>query len=362
MTTAEVAAAEFLTLHEVVAAAHKALDRNLWDYIAGGTGTETTVARNRQALDCIALRPRVLNDVSKITTGKTFLGHDVKLPVMLAPVGGLASINEDGNIKVARAATAYGVPYILSSVNTVGLETIAAAAPGPKLFQLYTRGDDSFVDDHVRRAMDSGYDAFCITVDSALYSRRERDIANRFAKPWRGNTPGMEYQASFSWANVRRFKDKHPGVKLILKGIGTREDAAIACQYGVDGIYVSNHGGRQLDHGLGSMDVLPGVVEEVAGRAIVMVDGGISRGTDVIKAIALGADMVGIGRLYCYGLGAAGQAGVERVLELLEIEVAECLGLLGATKLSDIGRAHVCAARPVTQAHSLSAFPLIDIP
>ena len=362
MTIAKVHAAEFLTLHEIVAAAHKALDRNLWDYIAGGTETETTVARNRLALDCIAFRPRVLNDVSKITTGKTFLGHQVRLPVMLAPVGGLASIADDGNIKVARAASAYGVPYILSSVNAVGLETVAAAAPGPKLFQLYTRGDDSFVDDHVRRARDSGYDAFCITVDSALYSRRERDIAKRYAKPWRGNTPGMEYQASFNWSNVRRFKDKHQDVKLILKGIGTREDAAIACQYGVDCIYVSNHGGRQLDHGLGSMDVLPGVVDEVAGRAMVMVDGGICRGTDVVKAIALGADMVGIGRLYCYGLGAAGQAGVERVLELLEIEVAECLGLLGATNLSEVGRAHVSPARPVMPAHALSAFPLIDIP
>jgi isopentenyl diphosphate isomerase/L-lactate dehydrogenase-like FMN-dependent dehydrogenase len=362
MTRDKIDADQCLTLHEIVAAAHAALDRNLWDYIIGGTATETTVARNRLALDSIAFRPRVLNDVSKITTGKTFIGHEVRLPVMLAPVGGLASINEDGNIKAACAATDYGVPYILSSVNTIGLEKIADAAPGPKLFQLYTRGDDRFVDDHVLRARDSGYDAFCITVDSALYSRRERDIAKRYAKPWRGNTPGMEYQASFSWADVRRFKDKHQGVKLILKGIGAREDAALACQYGVDGIYVSNHGGRQLDHGLGSMDILPGVVEEVAGRAMVIVDGGICRGTDVVKAIALGADMVGIGRLYCYGLGAAGQAGVRRVLELLEIEVAECLGLLGATKLSEVGRGHVCSARPVAEAHALSAFPLIDIP
>jgi isopentenyl diphosphate isomerase/L-lactate dehydrogenase-like FMN-dependent dehydrogenase len=351
---------EFLTLHEIVAAAHKTLDRNLWDYIAGGTGTETTVARNRQALDSIAFRPRVLRDVSKITTGKTFLGHPVRLPVMLAPVGGLASIADNGNIATARAATAYGVPYILSSVNTVGLEAVASAAPGPRIFQLYTRGDDGFVDDNVRRAKVSGYDAFCITVDSALYSRRERDITRRFAKPWRGDTPGMEYQASFSWDNVRRFKDKHD-VKLVLKGIGTREDAAVACELGVDGIYVSNHGGRQLDHGLGSMEVLPEIVEAVAGRAMVWVDGGFCRGSDVVKAIALGADMVGIGRLYCYGLGAAGQAGVERVLQLLETEVIECLGLLGATKLSEVTRAHVCAARPVVPAHALSAFPLIEI-
>lgn len=352
---------EFLTLHEIVSAAHKALDRNLWDYIIGGTATETTVARNRQALDSIAFRPRVLRDVSSITGGKSFLGQNVRLPVMLAPVGGLASIAKDGNIASARAATAFGVPYILSSVNTVGLEKVANVAPGPRIFQLYTRGDDAFVDDHVRRAKASGYDAFCITVDSALYSRRERDIAKRYAKPWRGDTPGMEYQASFSWENVRRLKDRHQ-VRLILKGIGTREDASIACALGVDGVYVSNHGGRQLDHGLGSMEVLPEIVEEVAGRAMIMVDGGICRGTDVVKAIALGADMVGIGRLYCYGLGAAGQAGVERVLELLEIEVIECLGLLGATKLSDVGRAHVRAATTVTPAHALSAFPLIDIP
>lgn len=354
-------ASEFQTLHEIVRAAYRALDRNLWDYLVGGTETETTVARNRQALDCLALRPRVLRDVSDITPGTEFLGHQIRLPVLLAPVGGLDSLAEDGNVRTGRGATAFGVPFMLSSVTQTGLEKVAAAASGPKIFQLYTRGDDAFVDDHVRRALDSGYDAFCITVDSAIYSRRERDIAKRYAKPWRGKTPGMRYQAAFNWDKVRRFKDKHD-IKLILKGIGTGDDAAIACAHGVDGVYVSNHGGRQLDHGLGAIDVLPEVVEAVNGRAMVLVDGGFSRGTDVVKAIALGADMVGIGRLYCYGVAAAGQAGVEKVLELLELEIIECLGLLGAACLADVNRSHVRAARRVREPHVHSAFPLMELP
>lgn len=354
-------ASDFLTLHEVVRAAHRALDRNLWDYLVGGTETETTLRRNRQALDSIAFRPRVLRDMSDITPEAEFLDHKIRLPVLLAPVGGLDSLAEDGNVRTGRAATAFGVPFMLSSVNSTGLEKVAAAASGPKVFQLYTRGDDTFVDDNVRRAVDHGYDAFCITVDSAIYSRRERDIAKRYAKPWRGKTPGMAFQAAFSWDQVRRFKDKHD-VKLILKGIGTGEDAAIACDHGVDAVYVSNHGGRQLDHCLGAIDVLPEVVQAVNGRTLVMVDGGFSRGTDVIKAIALGADIVGVGRLYCYGLAAAGQAGIERVLELLEIEIIECLGLLGTARLAEVGRSHVCAARPVATPHVHSAFPLMELP
>ena len=162
------------------------------------------------------------------------------------------------------------------------------------------RGDDAWTDDIVHRAVAAGYDAFAITVDTAAYSRRERDIAARFVKPWRTAASGHEYQAGFSWASVRRFKDRHR-IPLILKGIATAEDAAIACEHGVDVIYVSNHGGRQLDHGRGAMEVLPDVLQAVRGRAKVMVDGGICRGTDVVKAMALGADAVAVGRLYCYG-------------------------------------------------------------
>lgn len=354
-------ATDYQCLHEFIPAAQRALDPNLWDYLVGATETETTLARNRQALDSIAFRPRVLRNVSRIDPSGSFLGRKVRLPVILAPVGGLDSLAENGNIRTGRAAGAFDVPFMLSSVSNTTMEDVAAASPGPKIYQLYVRGDAGFVDERIRRAVDSGYDAFCITVDSAIYSRRERDIARRFAKPWRGDSPGMDYQAAFCWDDLRRVLDTHD-VKIILKGIGTGEDAAIACELGVSGIYVSNHGGRQLDHCLGSLDVLPEVVAAVAGRAAVMVDGGISRGSDVVKALALGADMVGVGRLYCYALAAAGEAGIGRALELLETEIIECLGLLGVTGHSGLTRAHVCPARPLAMPHVHSAFPLIDLP
>ncbi len=351
----------FQTLHEIIAAARLNLNQNLWDYLIGGTETETTLRRNRLALDRIGLRPRVLQDVSDLDASARFLGHNIRLPVALAPVGGLEQLGEGGGITVARGAGLAGVPFFLSSVTESGLERAGAAATGPKVFQLYVRGGDDFVDDHARRAVDAGYDAFCITVDSALYSRRERDIANRFAKPWRARSPGMEFQAGLSWDNIKRFKDKH-AIKLILKGIATAEDAARACELGVEGVYVSNHGGRQLDHGPGAMEMLPEVVAAVAGRALIIYDGGISRGTDVVKAIALGADLVGIGRLYCYGFAAAGAEGIVRVVELLEAEVVECLGLLGLRSFAGLDASYLRPVEAVTEPHVHSAFPLLTLP
>jgi len=348
------------TLHEVVAAAHGRLDRNMWDYLVGGAGTETTQLRNRLALDRIGFRPRVLRDVSSIDTSARFFGRRIRLPICLAPVGGLDYMGEGGGVTVAQGAGTAGVPFMLSSVSECGMEAAAAESTGPSVFQLYVRGDGAWVDDHVRRAMDAGYDAFCITVDTALYSRRERDIANRFAKPWRAAAGGMDFQAALNWDDIRRFKDKH-AIPLILKGIATAEDAATACEIGVEGVYVSNHGGRQLDHGLGAIEVLPEIVAAVAGRAQVMVDGGFSRGSDVVKAMALGADMVGIGRLYCYGFAAAGAAGIARVIELLDIEVAECLGLLGLTGFPGLDASYLRPAEPVAIPDVHSAFPLLTL-
>jgi len=192
-----------------------------------------------------------------------------------------------------------------------------------------------------------------------MYSRRERDLARRFAKPWRARATGQEFQAALSWDHVKRFKDLH-NIPLILKGIATAEDAALACDHGVDGVYVSNHGGRQLDHGRGSTDVLPEVVAAVNGRATVIVDGAFMRGTDVVKAIALGAQAVGLGRLSCCGLAAAGQAGLVRVFELLEEEIRICLGLLGVNRLSALDSSYLHPASPVRPAHVTSAFPLLD--
>jgi len=172
------------------------------------------------------------------------------------------SFTPGGGATAAKGSGAFGVPHMLSSACNPGLEATAKAADNYRIFQLYVRGDDAFVDDHVRRARDHGYTIFCMTVDSANYSRRERDIDKRFVKPWRQSATGMNWQAALSWDQVKRFKDTHD-IPLILKGIATAEDAAIACDHGVEGVYVSNHGGRQLDHGMGSLAVLPEVVRAV---------------------------------------------------------------------------------------------------
>ncbi len=352
-------AQEFLTLHELVAAARANLAPGPWSYLIGGTETETTVRRNRQALDSIAFRPRVLRDVSRVDASAACLGRKVRLPVLLAPIGGLESFVEGGAAAAARGAARFGVPQMLSSVCKPGLEETAAAADTLRIFQLYVRGDDAWVNDHVRRARAHGYAAFCLTVDVAMYSRRERDIAGRFVKPWRaGADASRHYQAALSWDQVKRYKDRHD-LPLIVKGIATAEDAEIAVQHGVEVIYVSNHGGRQLDHGLGAIAILPEVVAAVGGRAQVWVDGGFMRGTDVVKALALGAQAVGLGRLPCFGLAAAGVPGLERVLEILEEEIQTCLGLLGATSLAGLGPAHLAAAAPVGPPGTLSAFPLL---
>src|SRR5262249_47534716 len=184
------------------------------------------------------------------------------------------------------------------------------------LYQLYVRGNEAWVDDHVERAIAHSYAGFCLTVDTAHYSRRERDIAKRFVTAGRRRVQGRAFQSALDWRTVKRIKPRFK-IPLIIKGIATAEDAAIALDHGVEWIYVSNHGGRQLDHGRGAMDVLPEVVKAVAGRAKIIVDGSICRGTDIVKAIASGADLVGMGRMQCFALAAGGEAGVVRLLELL---------------------------------------------
>jgi glycolate oxidase len=356
------AAEEFLTLQEIVAAAQRNIPPGPWAYLIGGTETETTVKRNRHALDSIAFRPRVLRDVSRVDASGKFFGRKTRLPVMLAPIGGLEAIVDGGAATAARAAAEFNVPQMLSSVCQPGLEQTAAAAPTIRSFQLYVRGDDAWVDDWVRRAKDNGFGSFCLTVDVAAYSRRERDLLGRYVKPWRAKAiEGAAFQAGLSWDQVKRFKDKHD-IPLIIKGIATAEDAELAVQHGVEVVYVSNHGGRQLDHGLGSAAVLPQVVQAVNGKAQVWVDGGFMRGSDVVKAIALGATTVGLGRFTGLALGAAGAPGLIRALEILEDEVRICLGLLGVTSLAELTPAHVTSAPAVTLPDTFSAFPHLRLP
>jgi isopentenyl diphosphate isomerase/L-lactate dehydrogenase-like FMN-dependent dehydrogenase len=352
---------EFVTLHEIVKAAKIRLNPNIWDYLIGGTETETTLRRNRLALDTIAFKPRVLRDVSKIDPSSEIFGKKIRLPVMLAPVGSLESFEAGGGITVAKGAGASNVAMLISSVTTLSLQDIVKGGAGPKIYQLYVRGDDAWVADRVKEAMDAGYDAFCITVDTQVYSRRERDIAKRFVKSWRAVATGQDHQAAFSWKNFITVRDKFPDVKFMLKGIGTGEDAELACQNGVWAVYCSNHGGRQLDHGRGSAEVLPEIVEAVAGRAKVAVDGSFSRGSDIVKAICMGADWVGLGRLYCYGLAAAGAAGIERVIELLEEEMKEAMGLLGVTSLAQLDKSYIARSMPTNLTGVHSAFPLLNL-
>ncbi|TMJ29841.1 MAG: alpha-hydroxy-acid oxidizing protein [Alphaproteobacteria bacterium] len=355
------ASLEFQTLHEIVKKARQNLDQNDWDYIVGGTESETTLRRNRMALDALAFRPRVLRDVSRIDTAVERFGRRLRLPVVLAPVGALEVFHQGGGATAARAAQEFGVAHMLSSVCEPGLEAVAEAAPDAlRIYQLYVRGDAAYVDDHVRRAMAKGYAAFCLTVDTAVYSRRERDLAKRFVTAGRRRVSGREFQAALDWRTVARIKQNFE-IPLALKGIATREDAVRAVEHGVDWIYVSNHGGRQLDHGLGAMEMLPEIVEAVGGRAKIMIDGAFCRGTDIVKALIFGADLVGLGRMQCFALAAAGQAGVVRLLELLEDEVQRCLGLLGVTSFAELDRSYVRPAAPANPPHVLSAFPLLQI-
>ena len=351
-------APEFMNLHEIVAKARANLNQNDWDYIVGGTETETTLRRNRMALDSVAFRPRVLRDVSKVDPSVEVLGRKLRLPIVLCPVGSLESFHPEGAAPVVKAAGQFGVAHMLSSVCDPGLEDVAKAAPNAlRMFQLYVRGDAAWADDHVARAIASGYSAFCITVDTAHYSRRERDLAKRHVTAGRRRVQGRDFQMALDWKTVERMRSKFK-IPFAIKGIGTAEDAKIALDHGVEMIYVSNHGGRQLDHGRGSTEVLPEVVEAVAGRATIIVDGGYYRGTDIVKAIALGANLVGLGRMQCYGLAAAGQAGIVRMLEILEDEVTRALGLLGVTSFGKLDRSYLHAAAPANAPHVFSAFPL----
>jgi glycolate oxidase len=349
---------QYAVLHEFVAPARRNLSRQTWDYLMGGAETETTYLRNRVALDSLAFRPRVLRNVEKVDTGAKLLGHKLRLPVILAPIGSLQDIVASGGLAPTEAAARYGIVHMLSSACSPGLEAVAAANDHPKIFQLYVRGDKAWVDDYIQRAVASGYVALCLTVDLDYYGRRERDLAKRYKSTARRGPQADHFQARFSWADIERLKSKFD-IPFILKGIATAEDAKIAVEHGIEAIYVSNHGGRQLDHGKGAMAVLPEVVEAAGGRAEIIVDGGFLRGADIVKAMALGANAVGIGRLQGLALGAGGVGALVRALELLEDEMRRCLGLLGVTSCTELDRSYVAPVAPLLREGWDSAFPLL---
>jgi glycolate oxidase len=349
-------ALDYVSNQEIIQAAHRNLPQDVWDYLSGGAESETTMRRNRLGFDSIALRPRVLVDVSRIDTSTVFLGKKLRIPVMMAPIGSLQTITPEGGVAVAKAAAEFGSMNFVSSVTQPTLEEIAASTNHPKIFQLYIRGGLDWCAEIVERVKKAGYIALCLTVDTAHYSRRERPLLNRWQPPSRRTETGRHFQAMLTWEMAEAIK-KIAGMPLIIKGIATAEDAKIAVDHGVDVIYVSNHGGRQLDHGRGTIETLPEIVDAAAGKADVVLDGGITRGTDVVKALALGAKAVTIGKLQGWGLGAGGTSGLVRVLELLEEELTIDMALLGVTDVTQINRSHVCAAVPVCLAHEMSAFP-----
>ena len=351
----------FRTIHQIVKAARLRLNQTYWDYLIGATETETTLRRNRLAIDSLALRPRVLHDVSSVDTSAEFLGERLTIPAMLAPIGSLQMFEEGGGATAARAAGEFGIMSIASSVCTPDLEEIAASSDAPKVYQLYVRGDGDWVDDIVRRVIDSGYKAFCLTVDTAVVSRRERDIAKGVIPTSQSLSPAGDFswQARLNWNDVKRIKDKFD-IPLILKGISRTDDALKALELGVDVIYVSNHGGRQLDQGPGALELLPEIVEAVDGRAPVVVDGGFYRGTDIVKAMALGASAVGLGRLEAWAMAAGGAGAVVNMLQILQHEISTALALCGVSSFSELDATFVETADPVYEPSVLSAFPLLD--
>ena len=346
---------DFVTNQEVILAARRNLTQDVWDYLSGGSESETTMRRNRLGFDSLALRPRVCVDVSKIDTSTTFLGQKLRIPVMMAPIGSLQTITPEGGVAVAKAAAEFGTMNFVSSVTQPSLEEIAASTNHPKIFQLYIRGGLDWCEEILERVKKAGYMALCLTVDTAHYSRRERQMMNRWLPPSKRVESQRIYQAMVTWEMMAAIK-KIANMPFILKGVATAEDAKIAVDHGVDVVYVSNHGGRQLDQGRGTMDILPEVVAAVNGKADVLLDGSVLRGTDVIKALALGAKAVTIGKLQGWGLAAGGSAGLVRVLELLEEELIIDMGLLGVTRIDQIDAKYVCQAPPVTFPHEMSAF------
>jgi glycolate oxidase len=345
---------DFVSNQEVIMAARRNLTQNVWDYLTGGAESETTMRRNRFGLDSLAFRPRILVDVSNIDPSTTFLGHRLRIPVMLAPIGSLQTLTPAGGVAVAKAAEEFGTVNFVSSVTQPSLEEIAAASASPKIFQLYVQGDLKWIENLLNRVKEAGYTALCLTVDTAHYGHRERQMMDRWLPPSRRGS-GYEYRAALTWKTLDTIK-KMAGMRLLLKGVATAEDAAIAVEHGVDVIYVSNHGGRQLDQGRATIDMLPEINDAVRGRADIVLDGGILRGSDVLKAIALGARAVAIGKLQGWGLAAGGQAGLVRVLELLENEITTTMGLLGVTRLDQLIAAYLCKVQPLGPTHEMSAF------
>jgi 4-hydroxymandelate oxidase len=348
--------ADPVNLEEFEAAARDCLDPSVYDYYAGGAEDEVTVRTNREAFQNLRLRYRVLVDVSRVNLETRLLGMPLAIPVILAPTALHRLAHPEGERATARAAAASGTLMTLSTVSSVALEEVAAAAPaGARWFQLYCYDDREETAALVARAHRAGYRALVLTVDAPILGRRERDVRNRFAVPdgfaahpskkpraVSGQWPlsSLIGQPSLDWSDVDWIRSLSP-LPLVVKGIVRGDDALRALDAGAAAIWVSNHGGRQLDTAIPTAEALPEIVAAVAGRAPIVVDGGIRRGTDVLKALALGATAAAIGRPQLWGLAAAGEEGVARVLAALSDELALAMALSGCPEISKIDRSLV---------------------
>jgi glycolate oxidase len=345
---------KFNTTHEMIVMAKRTLSHDEWDYINGAAESETSLRRNRLALDCLAFRPRILRDVREIDAGATLQGVKMRMPVVLAPMGGIQRFSPNGANDVDTAAEQCGLINFISTVTEPSLEAIAANSPHPKVFQIYVRGNDDTVRTLVRRVVKAGYWGIALTVDSAFYGNRERLHPSLIASR---RVPARDWQKGVTWDMVKLIQDEIGNMPFMVKGVMTAEDAALCVEHGVQVVYISNHGGRQLDHVQGNIETLPEIVAAVDGKAEVVIDGGFTRGTDVVKAMALGATAVGIGRLQAWALGAGGAEGLVKCLELLEDEVRTTMGLVGVKSLDQLNPSYITSAMPVRMAHEHSAFP-----
>jgi 4-hydroxymandelate oxidase len=348
----------WVNLLELEELAREKLSQMTFDYYAGGAEDEITLRENRAAFGRIALRPRMLVDISRIDTSTTVLGQPVPSPILVAPMAMHRLCHPEGEVATVRGAGAAGALMAVSTLATSSLEEVAEAASGPLWFQLYVYKDRGVTRALVERAKAAGYKALCVTVDAPHVGRRERDEHNRFVLPSElpfANFahPSMRmmipqsvgsslagYVASLmdltlTWKDIAWFREM-AGMPVVVKGVLTAEDARLAVEHGADGIVVSNHGGRQLDTAIATIEALPEVVEAAEGRAEVYLDGGVRRGTDVLKALAFGARGVLLGRPVLWGLALAGAEGVERVLRMLRHELEEVMLLAGCPTLASI--------------------------
>jgi len=379
--------ARALTIDDLRRLARRRLPRAVYDFVEGGAGDERTVTRNRAAFDRLLFRPRVLVDVSKREQATTVLGQRVATPVLVSPTGMAGLCWPKGEVAAARAAHEAGTIYTLSTHSSCSIEEVAAEAPGPLWFQLYVWQNRDLTRSFVERARAAGYRALVLTVDVPIISRRERDIRNGFTIPPRitvrnaldtlrrvgwmrrvllgqrltlanlvgapgaprtdivtlGGVANRQVDPSVAWADLAWFRSLWSG-PLLLKGVLTAADARRAADHGADGLIVSNHGGRQLDGAPASVEALPEVADAVGDRIEVLLDGGVRRGADVVRALALGARAVMVGRPYLYGLGAGGSTGVRRALDILAGEVDHTLALVGVPRVGDLDRTVVALA------------------